>query len=547
MKAVLRLLPVIATRRRLFLETILWSILSQTAVLGLALGLAAVVGRVASGTPVSLSAWTPALVSLCIIAALTLWRESWVSHDLAYSLIGILRNRSFEALRVALPARTSHRRTGDLVSTVSSDIETLEWLYAHTVAQSLSSAIVLAISAAVSISITPLLLLVWVPLLAVTVAVPVITARCANRNAETLASTAATLRSELLDTIRGIRELRGADALPAQVRRLSDSTLIIGDLHVSEAKRLGSERAISDAMFALAALGAIIIPVSGRVAIDPADIPLAFAVSVAGLGPGAQIADLLRNAGVLRESARRINAVIDTPPSIDKAAGMAQTRVKEGERGLVFDDVTFSYGGDPPVLHRFHLQIRPGEVVALSGPSGSGKTTAARLALRFWDPGNGSIRINGTDLRSIADDELRALISVVPQSSPLLRGTIESNILLGDPSADLPRLNKAAKAAGLNEPAAGLPLGLKTPVGEHGTGLSGGQRARVAIARALLCKPAVLILDEATASLDIEADNAILELLKRTSDTAVLLIAHRPTSIAAAHRNVMVPVQASTG
>lgn len=539
MKTVLRLLPIIATRRALFTETVAWSVVSHIAVLALTLGLALIVGHSLTGTPLSLRAAVITLGGLAVLAALAAWRESWVSHDLAYRLIATLRGRVFDALSRALPARIRQRRTGDLVTTVVADIETLEWLYAHTAAQTLSALLVLAASMTVSLLISPLLLLVWVPLLIIGVTVPVLTARRAHRDGDERARGAAALRSELLDTIRGMRELTGSGQLPAQVDRLTEDTRSLARLHTREASRLGAERGIADVVLAVAALGAIAIVLLDRTAIAPEHVPLAITVAVAGLGPAAQIADLLRNTGTLRAAAERIIAVLEQPPSVPAGTPGRRPRTRH-ESGLVFDRVRFAYDGRSadPVLDGFSLRVRPGEIVALTGPSGAGKTTAAQLALRMWDPDAGSIRLDGIDLRDLTDDELRRHVSAVPQSSPLLRGTIRSNIVLGTPLATEDEIAGAAAAVGLLDPETGLPAGLDTRVGEYGGGLSGGQRARVALARALANRPRVLILDEPTASLDPEADAVIMEFLQRRQDCAILMIAHRPDTIARAHRIV---------
>lgn len=542
MRPVLRMLPVVLTHRRLFVETVAWNVVAQVAGLMVALWLAATVGREVAGDPPSLVPTTAGLAALCLVAAGAAWREAWVSHDLAYRLIGVLRRRVFDTLRRALPARTRHRHSGDLTTTVVTDIETLEWLYAHTVSQTLGAGLILGISAAASAAISPLLLLIWVPLLVIGVAVPLATARRARGDGDALSAGTAQLRTELLDTVRGLRELAGANALDAQLVNVSEHTRALGRIQVREASRLGAERGIGDLLLAATALGALGVALLDRGAVAPGDVPLALTVAVAGLGPAAQIADLLRNAGTLRAAAARIAEVLDLPPAVGSDAKAEAQRPErppaETESGLVLDAVSFSYDGARPVLDRLSLHVRPGEVVALTGPSGAGKTTVARLVLRLWDPDSGTVQVEGTDIRDLSDKALRDLVAVVPQSSPLLRGTVRSNIVLGDLNARAETVARAARDAGLLRADVGLPRGLDTPVGEHGHGLSGGQRARVAIARALLRDPRVLILDEATASLDPDADAAVMELLAESPTRATLLIAHRQATIDAAARVV---------
>ncbi|SOD62775.1 ABC transporter [Streptomyces zhaozhouensis] len=189
------------------------------------------------------------------------------------------------------------------------------------------------------------------------------------------------------------------------------------------------------------------------------------------------------------------------------------------------------------VLSEVSFSVRPGETVALTGPSGGGKSTCVQLALRLWDPDSGRVTLGGVDLRDLADADLRALVTAVPQRVDLLTGTIADNIALASPDAPSRRLRAAADTAGLLDSAAGLPLGLDTPVGERGTGLSGGQRARVALARALLVEPRVLVLDETLAHLDAHAEAALTAALRtHASDRITLLISHREATLRAADR-----------
>ncbi|UUV33047.1 ABC transporter ATP-binding protein/permease [Amycolatopsis roodepoortensis] len=535
-----RLLPVIGEQRATFVWTVVSNAAVQlgaltTTVLGTWLA-----GRAAATGTAPLAVVATVLCGLAVVTAAMTWRESWVSHDLAYRLIGTLRARVFDRLRVSLPDRRKPRRSGDLVSVAFADIDRLEWLYAHTAAQALTSAMMLAATATLSLMVTPWLLLAWVPFVAVTAALPWLSGRAGTRQGTELTEAAATLNAELVDTVRGLGELSSAGALDRRTAALAERTRALTSVQTRIGSRIGGERAVTDAALALGALGALAVCAANLDTIDRALAPVAMVLATAALGPIAQISDLLRNVGTLRAAGTRITGILDRAPAVREPRVPRPLPPRERATGLVFDRVSFGYRDDaPPVLSDVSFTVRPGERVGLTGPSGAGKTTCALLATRMWDPDAGHLTLDGVDLTELSDDDLRRAISAVPQEPGLLTGTIATNIRLGKPEAGDAEVERAARRAGILDPGAGFPAGLATTVGESGAGLSGGQRARVAVARALLVNPRILILDEATANLDPEADEAITAALASAGDDiGVLVIAHRPATLAGCHRVV---------
>jgi subfamily B ATP-binding cassette protein MsbA len=205
---------------------------------------------------------------------------------------------------------------------------------------------------------------------------------------------------------------------------------------------------------------------------------------------------------------------------------------------ITFENVGFRYSDrDIDVLESINLEVAPSEVVALVGPSGAGKSTIVQLIPRFFDPTSGRILIDGTDLRDLRVTELRSYMAAVPQETQLFSGTIMENLLLGKPDAAPAEVREAAVAANAHDFIEGFPDGYDTIVGERGVKLSGGQRQRVAIARALLNDPRLLILDEATSSLDSESEATVQEALERLMEgRTTLVIAHRLSTVRNADR-----------
>jgi ABC-type multidrug transport system fused ATPase/permease subunit len=199
---------------------------------------------------------------------------------------------------------------------------------------------------------------------------------------------------------------------------------------------------------------------------------------------------------------------------------------------MVFDEVTFRYGTGDKVLHDIAFKMAPGEMVALVGPSGAGKTSIANLICRFYDPNQGRITVDGHDLRRIKLSSLRQQVAVVLQDSFLFNNSVVENLLYGQPDATREELIQAAKAANAHNFIMQLPEGYDTEIGERGVKLSGGQKQRLALARAILADPRILILDEATSSVDAEAEFLIQQALERVLEGRTsLVIAHRLSTV----------------
>jgi len=229
-------------------------------------------------------------------------------------------------------------------------------------------------------------------------------------------------------------------------------------------------------------------------------------------------------------NAEKLFQLLRERPEIDEPPGLPDLNVSRGE--VVFDNVSFAYDPARPILHKVSFRIPPGGTVAVVGGSGSGKSTLARLLLRLYEVGDGAIRVDGHDIRSISTKSLREAIGVVPQETLLFNDTIAYNIGYGRKDATMEDIIAAAKAAHVHELIDSLPQKYETPVGERGVKMSGGEKQRIAIARAILKNPPLLIFDEATSALDTQSEQAIqAELDQLSVNRTALVIAHRLSTV----------------
>jgi len=239
-----------------------------------------------------------------------------------------------------------------------------------------------------------------------------------------------------------------------------------------------------------------------------------------------------------RASAERIFEILDEQPSITERSEAVELHDVDGR--VEFDHVRFGYADGPDILTDFHATLAAGETVALVGRTGSGKSTVARLLARFYDVRDGSVRVDGHDVRDVTLPSLRATVGLVLDEPFLFSVSIRDNIAYGRSDASLDEVIAAARAANAHEFITALPEGYDTVVGERGYTLSGGQRQRVAIARTLLVNPPVLILDDATSAIDVHVEAEIHDALERLLDRrTTLVIAHRLSTIALAQRVIL--------
>jgi subfamily B ATP-binding cassette protein MsbA len=347
-----------------------------------------------------------------------------------------------------------------------------------------------------------------------------------------------------LEALAGIRVVQAFGMEPWESQRFATASRKL----LKAERRIAVVRAFSSPLMevmAAAGLGAAIWWVGGGIVsgkLEPGKFFSFVAAVLLLYQPVKNLGRMGQTALFGAASGARVFEILDAPSSVPDTGTAILGPLRQQLR---FEQVDFSYG-DRPILSGVGLTIRRGEVVALVGPSGCGKTTLANLLLRFWDPTGGRITIDGTDARKFTLASLRSQIAIVTQDTVLFNETVRANIAYGRPDLSQADIERAARMAQAHEFILQLPQGYDTRVGERGVLLSGGQRQRIAIARAFLKDAPILVLDEATSSLDAESEREVqraLDELMRLEDGShrtTLVIAHRLSTIRNADRIIVI-------
>jgi ATP-binding cassette subfamily B protein len=521
-----------------------WGQLSLTFVLGLAhhgtiIGLG-VIGALLVGQVITGGEIATLLVLLgvfVLLVPLFTWAESWMAHDLAYRLLAEMRIDMYHKLEPLAPAYMVRRRSGDLVSIVGGDIETVEYFFAHTVTPAFVAVLVPAgVLVTLAIISWPMALALSPFLLAVAVS-PFIAQKRSERLGTELRHQLGEVHAHMVDSIQGLREISAFGQGTARTQEMTHNGWRYAHIQL----RFLKERAFQISFIeAMTALGSLAVLVTGIWFLLQGDItrPQLILAAVLSASAFAPISDVARTMKQLMETlaaSRRVFAVHDEPVPVVDGPGVPAflDGVSRTAPAITFEGVSFSYNpGEPQALQGVNFTAKPGDTVALVGRSGAGKTTCANLLMRFWDPEAGRISLDRHAVRDFALDHLRQQIALVSQDTYLFNISIRENLKLGKPDATDAEIEEAARRANAHDFIMAFPEGYDTLVGERGMQLSGGQRQRISIARALLKNSPVLILDEATSHLDAVNEQQVRQALERLMQgRTTLVIAHRLSTI----------------
>ena len=478
------------------------------------------------------------MVLSALLIVLGRYVEGVVSHAGAYKLLASMRVALFEKIRTLAPACLMDRQKGDILNIAVSDIETVEFFFAHTIGPLFTVIILPCVTLGLALWFHPLFAAVLLPVyLVVSVVFPLIAVKAGRGVGLRYRARLGELKSLVLESVYGLKDIQIFGFGGEKLRQVEDKNREIN--RAAHGLTLHRQTVSSAPTFFVYLARVLIIAAASFLAAQGSPHPVGTVVlsfvAAASFSSTQSLTMVVSSLLETYAAAERLFQIEDTQPQVTepvhpKACGPI--------REICFDQVGFSYGGNP-VLRDFSLTLSGREKVGVMGESGVGKSTVLRLLLRFWNPQQGQITVNGIPIQEISLNELRRRIALLEQETFLTSGTLGENIALGKPDAAREEIREAARQAGLADFIETLPQGYDTPMGEMGARLSGGERQRVGIARVLLLNPDVIVMDEPTSSLDVLHEKELLQTLEEACrDKLLLLVSHRPSTLTGCGRIV---------
>ena len=481
------------------------------------------------------------LIGLYLLRVLFRFLSNYLAHKAAWYLVGDLRTKTYDKLEHMHLGYFHDKQTGDLMSRVVNDTRDFELLYAHIIPETITNIVTFSGVLIVLLVINWKLALITcapIPLILVS---GVIFSKKVRPYFRVSQKMMGELNGKLQDNLSGVHEIQSFGREEYETGRVNEKNFA----HVhAMLKALKISAVFHPSVEFISSIGTILVVAFGGYLAYHEGLSVESIVAFMlylGLfyAPIAGIANLLESMQQSLAGAERVLVILDAPYEIQDRPGAEELQDVQGE--ISFDHVSFSYEEGAPVLKDVSFVCSPGQMLALVGPTGVGKTTLTQLISRFYEPSEGRILIDGHDIKDVTIESLRRNISPVLQDTFLFNGTIAENIGYARPGATQEEIEEAAKAANIHDDIMAMQDGYETETGERGVRLSGGQKQRVAIARAILRHSPIIILDEATASVDVETEQQIQKAIggiagKRT----IIAIAHRLSTIRNADRILVI-------
>ena len=519
------------------------------------------------------------MIIIAVLRGILHYAEQYCNHFIAFKLLAIIRHKVFAALRKLCPAKLEGRDKGNLISIITTDIELLEVFYAHTISP-------IAIATLTSLVMVVFIgryhwlagILALIAYLIVGVVIPMWNGKCGSQMGMEFRTNFGELNSFVLDSLRGLDETIQYDQGEKRKEQMSERSRSLAGMQEKLSKMEGAQRSFTNLVILLASFGMLALTVwlYGKGEIGFEGILTCTIAMMGSFGPVVALSSLSNNLNQTLASGERVLSLLEETPMVEEISGNVDIRTDSDNeisntsivsentdndirnqnnspekekyilRGILTGraknsvnafsgaeakHVTFAYENET-ILDDYSLKLEPGKITGIHGASGSGKSTLLKLLMRFWDVNQGSVSVDGEDVRKIPTRHLRDMESYVTQETHLFHDSIANNIAVGSPGASREAIIEAAKKASIHDFIMKLPKGYDTEVGELGDTLSGGEKQRIGIARAFLHDSPLILMDEPTSNLDSLNEGIILKSLREAAEKkTVVLVSHRKSTM----------------
>lgn len=481
------------------------------------------------------------MIVIAVLRGILHYVEQYCNHFIAFKLLAIIRHKVFASLRKLCPAKLEGRDKGNLISIITTDIELLEVFYAHTISP-------IAIATLTSIIMVIFIgryhwlagLLALAAYLIVGVAIPMWNGKRGSQKGMEFRTSFGELNSFVLDSLRGLDETIQYGQGEKRKKQMTGQSKNLAEMQESLSKMEGSQRSFTNMVILLASFGMLALTIwlyaKGEMGFE--GILTCTIAMMGSFGPVVALSSLSNNLNQTLASGERVLSLLEETPLVEEIPGDVDTEESTDHTftGAKAENVTFAYKVSETetdtILDHYSLTLQPGQITGIHGASGSGKSTLLKLLMRFWDVQEGSVSVDGADVRKIPTKHLRDMESYVTQETHLFHDSIANNIAIAKPGATREEIMEAAKKASIHDFIMTLPKGYDTEVGELGDTLSGGEKQRIGIARAFLHDAEMILLDEPTSNLDSLNEGIILKSLKESAEKkTVVLVSHRVSTM----------------